>query len=206
MKDLESKRRKTTEDPLQKLKEAMENWKDADQREVFDFREVSLIEVLRVINEMDSTTTMGYDRLDSRTLKLAVGLISRPIQHVANLSFKTGKFCNKFKFGKLIPLHKGGDLDKLNVGLYRPISILPTITKIIERLAQSQIVEFMNKMQQFNHNLHAYKEMYSTTTAVLNITDSIVEAANQRKIAATLLLDQSAVFDCVDAHILLQKL
>ena len=76
----------------------------------------------------------------------------------------------------------------------------------MERLAVTQIVDFMEETEQLNHNLHAYKAMFSTTTAILNITDSIAAAADGRKIAATLLLDQSAAFDCVDTQILLQKL
>ena len=115
---LELNRPKSDEDPLEKLKKAMGNWTKAGQRKVFKFREVTILEVLKVIKELSNTTTMGYDGLDSLTIKLTVDLISRPILHVVNLSLKMGKFCNKWKFGKLIPLHKGGDLDKLNEDSY----------------------------------------------------------------------------------------
>ena len=70
----------------------MGNWTKAGQRKVFKFREVTILEVLKVIKELSNTTTMGYDGLDSLTIKLTVDLISRPILHVVNLSLKMGKF------------------------------------------------------------------------------------------------------------------
>ena len=90
------------------------------------------MEVIKVIKELSNSTTMGHDTLDSFTLKLVTATAARPIQHILNLSNSSQKFCNKWKLGCLIPLHKGGNLDRLYPKSYRQISILPIILKIME--------------------------------------------------------------------------
>ena len=116
------------------------------------------------------------------------------------------KFCNKWKLGKLLPLLKGGEDDKTAAKSYRPISLLPVVSKIAERAIQIQVLNFMKNSRQFNKNLHAYRNLHSTTTAAIQLTDYYCEAADNGLVAQALLLDQSAAFDCVNAKILDQKL
>ena len=89
---------------------------------------------------------------------------------------------------------------------YHPISLLPLVSKITERVIQNQVLRYMNDTKQLNKNLHAYRNLYSTTTAALQLTDFTCESADKGMIAQALLLDQSAAFDCVNAAILDSKL
>ena len=184
----------------------MRKWKNAKNRKPFELRKISLVEVTNILKEMKNTTTMGHDTLDALSLKLVATTISEPILHILNLSIETQTFCMKWKLGKLLPLFKGGDEDKMNMKAYRPISILPIISKIMERSIQSQVLEYMNETGQFNQNLHAYRSLHSTTTAAMQLTDFTAEAADHHMIANAMLIDQSSAFDCVNAEILDQKL
>ena len=145
---------------------------------------------------------MGNDNIDSMTLKLNAAVLCGPICHIVNQSISSGKFCSKWKLGKTIPLFKGGKANKFRPEAYRPIAILPVISKLCEKAVQCQLVNFMEESKQINKNSHVYKRLHSTTTALLQITDYIAELADKNFIANLMILDQSAAFDCVDKIIL----
>ena len=193
-------------DPLKTLREAMERWEGADQRPEMQIREITPIDTLNIIKSLGNSTCMSNDGLDSNAIKLVTTTLYNPITHIVNLSIKTGKFSNKWKVGKLIPLHKGGGLSQLVPSSYRPISILPVIGKIVERAVQNQVISYMEKTHQFNKSHHAYRTMHNTTTAALQMTDYIAQAADEGLISQSMLIDQSAAFDCLNHVILDQKL
>ena len=89
---------------------------------------------------------------------------------------------------------------------YCLIAILPTISKLVERPAQKQILEYFEKYKLLNDNAHAYQTGYSTTTTLLEITDNIFQAIDENQMLYVMTVDQSAAFDCVSHQILLQKL
>ena len=196
----------TNLDPVYELRKAMENWPGAANRPELELRNVTLLEVLNIIRELGNSTTMGHDLLDPLTLKLVVGTVSKPIQHILNLSINSQTYCNKWKLGKLLPLFKGEGCQKLSIKSYRPISILPTISKIMEKAVQNQVLKFLEDTNQLNKNLHGYRELHSTTTMLLQLTDFISDSADDGMIANAMFVDQSAVFDCVNAGILDEKL
>ena len=76
----------------------------------------------------------------------------------------------------------------------------------MERTIQSLIISFMDETRQWNKNLHAYRVLYSTTTAALQITYFIVDSADRGMVPNAMFIDQSAAFDCMEANILNRKL
>ena len=108
--------------------------------------------------------------------------------------------------GKLIPLYKGKPLDRLSPEAYRPVSILPSVSKLVERQVQKQVLKYMEESGQLNKNGHAYRKCLGTTTALLDINDDINTAADERRIGELMTIDQSAAFECVNYRILDRKL
>ena len=108
--------------------------------------------------------------------------------------------------GKNYSPPQGRKLNKHKPESYRPIAILPAISKLAERAVQKQLINFMEDSKQMNLNSHAYKQLHSTTTALLQISDFLADSANMNKISNLMILDQSAAFDCVDKIILDQKM
>ena len=100
--------------------------------------------------------------------------------HVVNMSIRNQKFCIKWKIGMVIPLHKGGKLDKLNPEAYHQISILPIISKIAEKVVQAHISSYMEETGQYSRNLHVYRNLQSTTTAALHMSNYIAVAARSK--------------------------
>ena len=111
-----------------------------------------------------------------------------------------------WKHAKVIPLLKGGSVDPLSPKSYRPVALLSVLSKILERVIFIQTVEYMNDNNLMHPNHHGFRAQHSTTTAMLQLYDSWVDAANKGKLAGVALIDQSAAFDCVDHELLLAKL
>ena len=197
----------STEDPLAILDAALARWGgNARRDEQFNLKEISLLDTIRLIGLLGNTHSMGHDNLDALTIKLLTPSIAAPIRHILNLSMKKGLFCNKWKLTKIVPLLKDSKMEKMSSSSYRPIALLPIISKIAEKSVQEQLLTYMETSKQLNRNLHGYRTLHSTTTAALQLTEFTAEAADDRKISTMLFLDQSAAFDCVRHDILLSKL
>ena len=147
-----------------------------------------------------------HDELDTVTLKALAPGIYTPIRHMINLSLRSGRFASRWKIGRVIPLFKGKKLDRTSPSSYRPVSILPIISKLVERSAQIQMVKFLDDTNQFNNNLNAYRKRFSTVTTLLQITDKIHEAADLKTIVNVMTIDKTSAFDCISHQTMDKKL
>ena len=194
-------------DPCSTLEKALDDWGPRrDARETFKFKTITSIDTLKIIKELGNTTSSANDRLDSLALKHGESILHGPLTHVINTSINTSKFASRWKIGKLLPLHKGKGLSMTDPKSFRPISLLPVIGKIIERVLQPQIMEFMENSGQLNANHHSYRKLHSTVTAMLQLSDAIFAGCDANKITTLITLDQSAAFDVLRHDILKKKL
>ena len=196
----------TLEDPLEMLTNALEKWNGTRNREVFDLKEATELEVLKALKEMGSSSSCGLDGMDAISLKFLAPVIYRPLTFIVNLSIRKSKFAAKWKIGKLVPIHKGKKAPYDHPSAFRPVSLLPTLSKIVERIVARQILAFMKKSKQMNTSQHAYQANLSTSTAICQLVDSLYAATDSNQIALLLAVDQSAAFDTVDHKILLAKM
>ena len=169
-------------------------------------KEVNELEVLKVMNSMSSSTAASHDKIDSKSVKMAAGGIYKQITRLVNMSIRSKKFPNKWKIGKVLPLLKSKEMDPKDPKSYRPITLLATVSKITEKIVQTQIQKHMEKSKMFNTNNHAYRALHSTTTAMMELADMIQENSDNQKISTIIALDQSAAFDCVVHSVLLDKM
>lgn len=121
-----------------------------------------------------------------------------------NLSFRSGIFPDELKFASVIPLHKKGDVNE--TANYRPISILPAISKIFEKLIKNKITCYFEKNSLFCPNQFGFRQGRSTTAAVIDFVDFALTCFERGEYCAATFCDISKAFDCVDHNILLQKL
>ena len=161
-------------DPCSTLRDSLDNWgSKKDDRESFKFKTITNVETLRVIKDLGNTISSANDRIDSLSIKHGASILHGPLTHVINCSIKTAKFASKWKMGKLLPLHKGKGLNPQDPKAYRPISLLPVLGKITERVLQSQILEFMETSGQMNGNHHSYRKKHSTVTAMFQLSEAL---------------------------------
>ena len=193
-------------DPLAILDNALLRWSGTGHREQLELQTVTEVEVLEALKDMGNSTSCGVEGLDSISLKLLAPFIFKPLTFIANLSIQKSQYPMKWKTAKIVPIHKGKNKPKNLTSSYRPISLLPTISKLIERLVQKQLMKFMTNSKQININQHAYRSSHSTTSAICQLADELYTATDNNLMSTLLAVDQSSAFDTVDHCILLKKL
>ena len=124
------------------------------------------------INSMSTTKDTGLDKVPVRLLKLCVKEIADSLTSIINLSFETATFPNIWKIARVTPIFKSGDKSaKLN---YRPISVLPVISKICERHVHVTFLSWLQKFRLLIENQSAYLKNHSCITALIDITDTLL--------------------------------
>ena len=142
--------------------------------------------------------------IDTHIVKLIKTEILPAITHVINLSISSKKFPTAWKKSKVVPLHKKGDT--LNPKNYRPVAIVPILSKILERIIFNQMIQYLNQNNLLHPNHHAYRAEHNTTTTLVRMYDGWVQAVEAEQLAGACMLDMSAAFDLVDHELLIQKL
>ena len=194
-------------DPCEILQNSLNKWGQMkEDRELFEIKTITSLDTLKILKELGNSTSEANDRIDVLSLKHGAQILHEPITHIINCSIESSVFATKWKIGKLLPLHKGKGLDPKDPHSYRPISLLPIMGKIVERVLQSQILGFMESSGQLNSNHHSYRKNHSTVTAMLDLSDKIFQGCDARKITTLITLDQSAAFDVLRHQTLLRKL
>ena len=94
----------------------------------------------------------------------------------------------------------------LDPSSFRPVCLLPVVSKIVERAVYQQVVEYMEMNEYFHPNHHGFRGGHNTTTALLQLYDTWVEQVDEKKVAGACLIDLSAAFDVVDINLLNSKL
>ena len=171
--------------------------------ESFFLQPVSEDELVKVITNLKNSAP-GWDGYQAQILKKIKHTILRSILHICNLSFSTGVFPLELKLANVVPLYKSGD-DMVYTN-YRPVSILPIVSKIIERLMYNRLLSFLNKHKVLYDYQFGFRQKYSTYMALLTLVDRVSNALDQGDAVIGIFLDFSKAFDTVDHSILLEKL
>lgn len=161
-------------------------------------------ELLDLANKMKNKYSSGDDQIPTSIVKLSTSKTVEVLNYIINNSLKFGIFPNQLKLAKIVPLHKEGSLDNLNN--YRPISLLPSFSKIFERVMCSRLISFMNKCELLSTTQHGYLKGRSTTTAIFQFTKVILDLFEEKKLSLGMFIDLSKAYDCIDRELLLNKL
>ncbi|KAK3105561.1 hypothetical protein FSP39_000518 [Pinctada imbricata] len=187
---------------LDKLAEHMKTKLPIDQ--IFKIDEINEEEVFSMLRKLNTSKSAGIDTLGPRILKLAAGQITKPLQHIINLSIRTGEFPNALKHARITPIFKKDDTS--NPGNYRPISILPTLSKLFEKHIATQIRNFLDNFNILHDDQSGFRSKHSCITALTKITETWLKEIDNGNLIGTVFLDFSKAFDLVDHDILIKKL
>ena len=183
---------------------AYETFNVSSVSEQFEFQPVSENDVANVILNLPSNKAPGFAKVPARILKDSLPATLQIITSLMNNSFKSNTFARAWKVAEVTCVPKDGDAG--NPCSNRPISLLPVLSKVNERLAQRQFVTFLdnnNKLSQFQSGNRKY---HSTETALLSVTDDLLKAMDEKKISILVLMDMSKAFDSINHDMLLFKL
>ena len=161
-------------------------------------------EISNVVNAMHPKTSCGYDNISPKLVKKCSHALVNPLVHIINLSLSTGTFPDKMKLAKVIAIYKSNNPS--NFSNYRPISLLPTFSKILERVIYNRLYNFILKHNILNTSQYGFQKGLSTEYALLELQDRIVKSLASKEYCVGFFLDLSKAFDSLDHKILIEKL
>ena len=168
--------------------------------ERFNFVLCTENEILNVLKNIKTKAT-GSDEINITLIYLCCPYIVPYVTHIVNECILTSYFPTLWKQAQVIPLPKISNPTKL--GHLRSISILPTLSKVLERVMNTQILNFLNINQILPVKQSGFRPGYSCESALCDITDDILKATNDGKVSVLVLLDFSKAFDMLNHKILL---
>ena len=185
-------------DPLQELKKTHHTYAK------FCLRTVNEETVAKAIKRTKTKDSFGIDGVSSRIIKGASEVLKVPLTRLFNASIQRGSFPSTWKTAKVAPVLKGGD--PLNKSNYRPVALLPAISKVMERVIYDQLIKHVSKQNILHESQHGFRPKRSTISALTYLTSKWLSLLQAGKNVGILVYDLSAAFDCLDAEILDQKL
>jgi hypothetical protein len=179
---------------------------DADYvtNSVFFLRPVTEDELTDVIRSVRGNSAPGWDGIPTKLIKYNIGTLIKPLLYIVNLSILSGKFPTPFKIAKVIPLYKSGQNDQ--PANYRPISLLCTISKILEKCVKLQLANYLEREKIISDSQFGFKKESSTSHALFEITKFISKEIGNKKRVLVTFLDLAKAFDSIDRHQLIAKL
>ena len=158
---------------------------------------VTEMDVLKEIFALKNKKSVGCDEICGFE-------IVKSITYIINKSICEGKVPERWKVAKITPLFKKGD--KSNPDHYRQISLLPCVSKVLERVIQRQLVKFLLDNNILTKHQSGFRTMHSTSTTLIKVTDEWLMSLDNGLYTGTVFVDLQKAFDLVDLDILLEKL
>ena len=172
--------------------------------QAFQLRHVTINEVSRIICTLRSDSSTGDDQIPVKYLKLVSKYIAVPITNLINKCISKSYFPKVWKTARVSPVPKVDN--PVTDDQFRPISILPGLSKVFEKVVALQITDYIEGHGSLHDKITGFRKGHSTTTTLLGIKDDIVRAMKKRDVTLMVLADFSKAFDTVCFKSVITKL
>ena len=160
--------------------------------------------VLKLLEKLNPNKSVGIDNLGGRFLRDGAKVLAKSITELFNLSIEKSTFPDECKIAKLKPLYKKGS--KLEPKNYRPISLLPIVSKIFEKLVHYQTQNYLDKHGILYKYQSGFRTKHSTDTCLTLLNNTILNGMDRGFLTGMILIDLQKAFDTIDHEIFLMKL
>ena len=157
-----------------------------------------------ILESLNIDKAAGIDNISCKFLKDGLDILKRPICDICNLSIKLAKFPSQCKIAKVKPLFKKGS--KTDPKNYRPISLLPIISKIIEKVIHDQTQNFLESSNILCRYQSGFRKNYSTDLCLSYLCDKVSKGFDSGLVTGMILIDLQKAFDTINHEILLDKM
>ena len=164
----------------------------------FTFDNVTIEDISKIITKFEPKTSTGHDNLSMKILKRLTTILE-PLTLIINQSLNSGIFPDSLKIAKVIPLFKKDN--EMIVDNYRPISLLPVISKVFEKCVFNQLYEYFQKYKLFYSSQYGFRKLHSTELACLELVDRLLQELDRGELPIAIFIDLSKAFDTIDHSI-----
>ncbi|QQP40327.1 Uncharacterized protein FKW44_014331, partial [Caligus rogercresseyi] len=170
----------------------------------FSFSFAGAGKIAKVIKGMRATEALGVDGIPVSVLKKGIEVLAGPIAHLVNRSLASGTVPTALKMSNVLPVFKGKSA--ADPASYRPVCILPALSKVLEIIVKSDLEDHLAKTEALPNTQFGFRKGRSTTAALATAHAKWLEAEQRGKVVGVLGFDLSAAFDTVNQLQLLPKL
>ena len=161
-------------------------------------------EIINLCKSLHLTHSSGHDDIDPCIVGPNLNYLAFPLSEIINCSFSSGIVPLALKIAKVSPIYKQGNKEDLKN--YRPISILPYFSKILEKTMYTRLYHYVTAKNILYPYQHGFRAGHSTSMSLINIQEKITQAIENNEFSIGIFLDLAKAFDTVDHKILLSKL
>ena len=161
-------------------------------------------EITKLINRLENKQSSGFDKISNMILKRLQTSITTPLEIIFNKSLESGKFPQRMKVADIYPLFKNKERNLCTN--YRPISLLITVSKLLEKLMYIRVYSFLDNTDQFFDSQYGFRTNHSCENAISELLGHIIKGKERNKSTACVFLDLSKAFDTIKHEVLLAKL
>ena len=170
----------------------------------FKFKTVTVQQVCKLLESLKRKKASGLDDIPAYLLKDCANVIAKPLTHIINSSLTTGVFPTDWKLSKLIPIPKSKPYNRIEN--YRPISVIPAISKVIEKLVYRQLSTYLENNNLLDESQFGFRKGRSTELAATLFTDNVKRKVDEGKLVGAVFIDLTKAFDTLNHGKLLSKL
>ena len=169
-----------------------------------EFANINPTYIRDIVKSLQSKNSLDSDGISSKLLKSIVNEICVPLAHIFNLSVTKGVFPSRLKKSRTVPIFKSGDHTKCDN--YRPISLLSQLSKILEKIVSTQLVNHLELNGILYEHQYGFQRHRSTEQNLVHAFNHIGAALNENKFCVGVFFDLKKAFDVCSFEILIMKL
>lgn len=161
-------------------------------------------DIHKIIKGLKTTNSVGYDGISTRVIKYVSEVICAHLSHIINLCITSGVYPDALKISVIKPIHKKNSKEQITN--YRPISLIPIISKIFEKYIYKVLYSYVEQKHILNNEQNGFRENRTINMAIYNFLHSVMINMDKRTPVCSIFCDMTQAFDYVNHKILLQKL
>ena len=159
---------------------------------------------MTIISKLTQKTSTDCNDMNMSFVKNIIHLVVQTFTYICNLSFATGIFPDAMKIAKVIPIYRTGAKDEFNN--YITISLLPQFSKILEKLFDDRLEQFICKNNILTYSQFGFRTGRSSSMAIVNLMETIKNSLHKMEAVISVFINLKKAFETIDHTILVQKL